>query len=489
MRSIHFVLIWVALLFLSTAFAEGNPLQQGRAQYDQQNFEEALDSLQRAYAEQQTPETARYLGLTYYQVLRYEEARPLLERAAAASPGDAPVLSALIHVALQANDVAAARGYLLKLQRAAPNAAETYGLEGRVELADGREAEAIAAFRRATDQDPTSFASEELLRLYTRRGDSAKARQVAETALAAARPDSFEAERFKATLKNQGKIAKPVSAFLGYRYEIDSNVALEPNTSVIIPGLTDKSDQRHVLTGDLLGQYRITGGWDAFGEVHLSGSWHQQLSQYDSLRQNYLLGLGWSGPTFGLRLPYEYTHITLDGNPYLSEHSLAPGVVFRFDTATLYGFYRYKNLNYTEDVAPSEGRGGHANSLGALLLAPFHQGRGLLRMTLEGGTVDTDGRNWDRDEASLFADLNYGLTSWLSGGIGFEWAKQQYSNVHDTYFVKRDDKATTLFASLSYLIDKSWEVRLQGSWVNGDSNIPVYQYDRAVGSLGVTWKY
>ena len=488
MRYVRSVLTYLALSGAAAAFAAGTLLQQGRDQYDRQNYEEALDPLQRAYAEQKSPEAARYLGLTYYQLLRYAQARPLLQQASAASPNDATVLSALAHVALQTGDIEAARGYLKGLQKISSNAADSYEIEGRIEMASGREAEAIAAFQRAVDLDPTSPAGGDLLRLYAKQGDTAKARQVAEAAVAA-KPDSFQAGQFNAALSDLEATSKPLSVYLGYRYETDSNAVLEPNTPVVIPGVKDKSDQRQVLTGDLLGRYRIGGNWEAFGEAHLYNSWHQELSQYDNFRQNYLLGLGWSGPTYGFRLPYEYTNITLDGGSYLSENRLAPGAFVRLNDATLYGFYRYRDLSYKEDVGPSEERSGNANSLGALLLVPFHNDRGLLRVVAEGGSVATDGRNWDRDEGSIFANLSYGLTSRLSGSVGFQWDKQQYNNVHDIYLVKRDDEATTLFAALTYLITKDWEVRLQGSWVNWDSNIPAYDYDRTVGSLGITWKY
>jgi len=488
MLSVRFLSGLAALCLAPAALAAVSLLEQGRDQYNRQNYEEAAELLQRAYTDKATPEAARYLGLTYYHVLRYEQARPLLQKASAAFPSDAEVISALAYIALHTGDTGAARSYLTGLEKAAPNSADTFEIKGRIELAEDRETEAIAAFQRAADLEPTSPASEELLRLYTNRGETAKAQEVAKAAIAA-RPDSLEAGRFTAALSNLEGASKPVSAFLGYRYETDSNVVLEPNTPAVIPGVKDKSDQRHVLTADLLGRYQISGGWDAFGEAHLYKNWYQTLTRYDTFRQNYVLGLGWSGASYGVRLPYEYSHVTLDGDTYLNENSVAPGVFFRHNDITLYGFYRYADLNYEENVPPQEDRSGDANSLGALLLAPFHNNRGLLRVVFQGGSVDTDGRNWDRDETNLFANLGYGFTSRISGNIGFEWANQKYDNVHDVYLRKRDDEGTTFFASLSYLIDKNWEVRLQGSWVNWDSNIDVYEYDRTVGSLGVSWKY
>jgi len=488
MLSVRFLLGLAPALFASAALAAGSLLDQGRDQYDRQNYEEAAELLQRAYADKATPDGARYLGLTYYHTLRYEQAQPLLQKASAAFPNDAEVLSALADMALHTGDTGAARGYLTGLEKAAPNSADTFEIKGRVELAEGRETEAIAAFQSAANLKPTSPASEELVRLYAKRGDNAKAQAVAKAAIAA-RPDSFETARFAAALGDLESTEKPLAAFLGYRYETDSNVVLEPDTPVLIPGVKDKSDQRHVLTGDLLGHYQLGGGWDAFGEAHLYKNWYQTLSQYDTLRQNYVAGLGWSGAGYGFRLPYEYTHITLDGDSYLNENSVAPGIFYRHNDVTLYGFYRYADLNYKEDVPPAEDRSGDANSVGALMLVPFNNNRGLLRVVIQGGTVDTDGRNWDRDESSVFANLGYGFTSRLSGNVGFEWAKEQYDNVHDVYLRKRDDEGTTFFAALSYLISKNWEVRLQGSWVNWDSNIDVYEYDRAVGSLGINWKY
>ena len=103
--------------------------------------------------------------------------------------------------------------------------------------------------------------------------------------------------------------------------------------------------------------------------------------------------------------------------------------------------------------------------------------------------MDTDGRNWDRDESRIYANLSYDFLSWMSAGVGFEWLSQDYDNLHDFYFVERDDSATRLFGSLSFRPAEQWEIWLIGVRVNRSSNIPIYAYDRNVVSLGANWYY
>jgi tetratricopeptide (TPR) repeat protein len=476
------------LILAMPARSDTDTLEQGRTQYKAENFEEALVLLREAYVKQKGPPVTRLLGLAYYHLLRYEEARPLLEAALHAYPTDSELAYALADVLLELGQPAAALTYVQQLREIAPKAARTHALAGRVYLALGQERKASAALERALELDPATSGTlaADLTRLYAGQGKVEQARQIAQSTIDAA-PDTFETEQLRRTLRELSEVRKPLAIHLGYRFENDSNVVLEPdNTVVVLPRNKGKSDTRNIFFADLLGQYSLGPHWDIFGEAHLYRSIYNQLEAYDQTRQNYVLSLGWSAPTYGFRAPYEFTNVRLNGEPYLTAHTVTPGAYVRLNDITLHGFFRYQHNDFTEDVRLSEDRSGDERGPGALLLWPFHSQRGLLRVLFEAFHVDTRGRNWERDEYNLLAQASYSWSPRFNTNLGFQLTKWDFDNIHDIFLVRRDDEAYELFAGVNYRLYKNWELNLQAAWVNWDSNIDIYKYPRTVVAVGLS---
>lgn len=480
----------LCLVFLCTtsARASGDTLASARDQYAAQNYEEALDLLTRTVPKPRGVPATRLLGLTYYHMLKYQEALPLLQEALPAYPADGELHHALADVLLALGQPQTALGQVEKAQNLAPQSASNYALAGRILLALGREGEARAAWERAIALDPVASAplAMELTRYYARQGKTDLARELAQRTVDAA-PETFEADELRLALQQLQTAPRSLAVHLGYRVEYDSNVVLEPDDTVaVLPGDKGKSDVRNVFFADLLGRYNVAPHWDLFGEAHLYQSVYDKLDDYAQFRQNYVLSLGWSDPGYGFRMPYEFTNVLLDGVNYLTAHTVSPGAYVRLGEVTLHGFFRYEDNDFDEDVRLQESRSGKSTGGGALLLWPFHSGRGSVRLLFDGAHVDAEGVNWERDEYSLLAEAGYRWLPEFNTRLGVQFIRQRYDDVHDVFLVRRRDDGTELFLSADYRFYENWELNFNAAWVDWDSNIDIYQYPRSVVAVGLS---
>jgi hypothetical protein len=349
---------------------------------------------------------------------------------------------------------------------------------------------AVAALEKALDKrDVTVFqaATTELMPLYIAQARPGKAKALAQEAVDLD-PTTFEADFLMTQLRQLDQATQPFKVDFGYRYEHDSNAPLVSDDAVVASG---QSDWRHVLMGDVLLEHNLGNGLQVFGEAHLYQSLYHDLDELNLTQQNYVASLGWSEPRFGLRLPVEYTELRQDGDAQLQQWTVSPGVYYQvWETATLYGFGRFDSNDYNEDIeSPAEDRSGTSRSLGLLFRWGLPATGSRLRVLLEAGRNDADGRNWDGDWLSIYLYGTYRVLEKLRLGLGFDYQDFDYDNVHDVFLVKRDDEVYSVYASLSYLLAKGWELQLQAAYQDGDSNIDVFSFERTVFSMGFGWRY
>jgi hypothetical protein len=486
----------MALLALASLAASAGPSQspaltQARIFLEQGRYDEATTQLSAEYRRAPGPEVLRLLALARYQVGDTEQAAPLLERAVAAYPGDVGLRRAAARVALDLELPGQARPHIDYLLRHAPDA-QAHLLDGDAQAAAGDDSAAMGAYERALRQTGGAMQQRLALRLiplYRAAGRAAEADAVGEAAIAAD-PKSFDGA-FLRLLLDAAPPVEPyeLKAYLHYRLEHDDNVQLLADAPGIGDG-ADKSDTRHVLMADLLGRYGLGGGWDLFGEFHLYSGFHQELDHYDQTALNLVLGPGWSGESFGLRLPLEFTRNNLDGERLSETFSAAPGLWFRWGEGTLLrGFVRYASDDYAEPRRAGEDRDGDRLGGGLVFYHPFDADGSHLRLLAEHYEDDADGSNWDRSVNRFLATADLRIAADFSLGGSYQYEDYDYDNLHDLFLQARQDEVNTFSAWLGWRFHPHWEARLQATYTDWDSNLAAYAYERTVVSAGVSWHY
>ena len=83
------------------------------------------------------------------------------------------------------------------------------------------------------------------------------------------------------------------------------------------------------------------------------------------------------------------------------------------------------------------------------------------------------------------AQVEYSPTPAWTIGAGYGYQEAEFENIHDVFLQQREDETSEAFASLTYRFARRWLIRAQVTFVDQESTLPVYTYDRTVISLGI----
>jgi hypothetical protein len=156
--------------------------------------------------------------------------------------------------------------------------------------------------------------------------------------------------------------------------------------------------------------------------------------------------------------------------------------------ARLSAFYQKKE-HMSPPVNVDEDRDSDNLGAGAAWYRFFSENRGVFtaRYVLTSG--DTDGANWKYIGNTFGADLAYPATERLRLNAGVEANFQNFSETHTVFGVKRKDRTYGLNLIASYALTEDLDLLVQYTYLRGDSNIAVYDYDKYQTSAGVEIRF
>lgn len=508
------------------------PGEQGLSYYLQEDFDEAAPLLAQAYERAPDEGVLKFLlADSYYRLNDYARAEPLLSDFLETYSGDLAVRFLLAEALLGLDRPEAAlaqtQQLLARLARPAPptvvpepsaaepiqeppptldelSAVDLSGrfladldlsrsrallLQGRAWLALGEQQRAIVTLEQALEGAEGGLAQDigvELLPLYIGQDRLVEARTLAERAAGEA-PDSFDANVLGALT---ARLAEPLSVTLGYRLALDGEPGAAPSQEFLPQGRFTDSDLKQQLFADLSGRFPLAADRDLFVEGYAAQSVNHAGSELNHTELGVTVGLGWSRPRYGFRLPLELSHERLAGNRFRSALALQPGGYYRLGAnRVLYGFARLQYGDVDEDVAAVDDRSGYGVALGALLVWRRDDDRAGLRTLIETGADNAAGRNWERDRwrASLSGDLR--LDEHWRLGAGLEYRDFRYDHRHSAAGVRREDSRWTLSLNARRGLGSGWRLELVASHQDANSNLDAYRYDRNLVSLGISREF
>ncbi len=470
-------------------------LQEGIDLYNDESFEEAVEILMKAVEKRPgSVKGAYYTGLTYKEMRNFVQAQVFLERTLQIDPSFADAQMHLGEVFYNLGQYDDALTSLGKAESLGANTAFTAYLKGLVYLKKNKHRAAIGELNKVeTKSRRLEQQTDYYLGLaYYKKGNRSKAKAAFEKAISI-NPESSTGIMAKKSLDRMEtqKSISPYKLSVGYTFQYDDNVLLKPSESIGAVVISEEKDSRSVVTakGEYAprqdGKIRYKIGYSFYQSLH------QDLDAYDLQGHNLTFTPKFSIGENNLSLPLGYDDFSLDGESYLKMTSFKPSLSIPISESrqlSLSAGVVIKDFVQQQPLA-DENRDGENWSAGLSYLLFDKKERSFLSLTYRFDKDDTDGRNWEYSGTrfSLYALKPFG--NGLKINVLADYYVQQYSNLSSTASVKREDNILTLGAGLGYTFTERVNLKLDYTYIDSDSNVYYYIYERNIVSAGIEFTF
>ena len=518
-RFILFVML-NAMLILSAQplmSQDQNPdLQRGIAEFRQENFEEAVDSLSKAVvAEPASSLPSYYLGLTYKGLQNYGEAKKYLNNAMNLSPKIKEIYLELAEVNYQLGDLQDAMDILIKAENENVRPGQTAYMKGLVQLAMNKNLEAVESFKKTREASPelVQAADYQMGLAYLNEGllEEAEARFKDVISKDPNSDMAVFAGNYLDKIPGKKRERIPLRYYLGLHFQYDDNVVLRPDDESAAENISDEEDYREVVTAgvEYFPQTKGPAGIDAHYSLYYSR--HHDLEEYDVHSHSFVLVPNYRiNKDSKVSLALGYGYMWVDDETYLATGSISPTYTLLINKShTLQTYFSYQKKEFlSSPVNSDEDRDADEYSLnfnwvyffaqeeGSLIpfkekfdLSSFSQNKGYFNFHYRISKEDTDGTNWDYVGSKLtlttLVPLHEKTKLLVSGDADY----RNFKNTHTVFNEERRDISYGISTLLFYRFVKNADVQFLYAYRSYDSNLALYDYDRNLFSIGVELRY
>ncbi len=521
-KSVAFCFCLSLLLFLPPAFAEVKAtLAEGIGQYQQENYEEAIEILTEVRRQQPaSTEAAFFLGMAYKQVLDYPNAAVHFQDAVTLTPPIKEALIEYIDILYQLDRLPEAKKWLATAEEVGVSPPRTAFLKGLVYAKENNFPAAIAAFEKAEQLDPAltqvcSFQISMAL-IKDRKLDKARTRLQAVIVHDPLSDLASFARQYLTMADERLYLEKPLHLTLSVISGYDSNIVLKPLDSAVAGGITD--EQGLVLTSSARLDYtpRLNGPWLFNAQYNAASTVNSvHTHSHDSFANSIAVSPGYNFGNMALNLNASYTNVLLRTDPdlapspdstpgykpYLDYTSIGPALrLFLNQTNILEVFFGYDTKKYSnqkitspDSIRDSTGMRDYVSWIWLFREDAF------LNLRYDFANERADGSQWTNSSHRLTANLSLGILSveqakrfgplnlQLTGSAFF----QKYLNEYDygTFKETRRDEAYTGSIGLAWKFWKYATLIGQYTRTQNNSNVAIYEYKRDQYSAGFEFRY
>lgn len=492
---------FIRVFLVSSLIITGVPLQaqqtsptleRGIGLYKHENFDEALPVLKKARSEEpRSSLAAYYLGLTYKQLQKYDEAIASFKDAITYSPKISGALIELIDCYYRLEDLDNAKTLIAEAEKENVRPGQTAYFKGLILAKTGDTDAAIASFNRAMELDNATAqaCTYQIGLLNIKKGNFEAARQAFQDVrnIVPTSDLAYFAQQYLDTLGKRGQPKSPFRFTLASSWQYDDNVVLKPDDSTLASNITNESDSRQVYYAQAEYNRQINKRLALKAQYLLYYGKQNDLGFYDTMSHTATIQPGISFKNGFLSFPTGYSYTFVDERSYLS----APftGAIYNFMTSKntmAQIFTKYQNKNYYwAPSTPQEDRDSNTGELGAGYYVFYAQNKGFVNLRYGLNKEWTQGDNWEyagfRPGLTALVPITKNLNLTLAG----DFYIQNFSDTHSLYNVHRRDKTSTYSSLLSYKLSKNWDLQLQYTHIKDNSNIPIYKYTRNIYSAGL----
>lgn len=438
--------------------ADNTSLSQGINDYNNENYEEAIENLLKAVKQIPTSaEAAYYTGLTFKELIDYNSAKTYLEKAISLNPELKEAYVPLAEVLYGLGEKKKAEKHLKTAKSKGIKSADSSYLMGLILMEQGKPKEAAAEFKEATEREPRSEAG------------------------------ILSAE----ALNSMGVRESRLLLSAGYSFQYDDNVILKPSKESSIGAISDEDDTRHVFTAG--GDYSISrGDLGLRAGYSFYQSLHQDLDYMDVQAHSLLIMPSYVINRGKIYLQGAYDYYLIDNEKYLKAITLKPS--WSFSTEAGNGINLFAGIISKDflqrPLSKEEERDGTNINAGIAVLFPFNADRSYVRADYTYDTEDTDGDNWDYSGHKGGLLLSQPLAPATDFTLSASYYLQSYKNRHSdpSFNKKREDKISAIEASLTYTY-KGVDFNVHYSYTDSNSNMAVYDYSRNIAGIGANYTF
>ncbi len=502
--------IFLFFLFASVlppAAAQDPPtLQDGIAQYKEENYEEAIAILKKVReAEPTSSSAAFFLGLAYKQTLDYPNAMIHLEDAVTLHPKIKEALVELIDVALLLDKREAAKKWIQVAEEAQIFPARVAFLKGLLLKKEKKNHAAIESFKRAMQLDESLRQSAEfqIALCHLEEQELKEAQQQFQAAVLHGPKSDLAAfaRRYEDLVEKRMFLERPfrftVSAFGLY----DTNVILAPDGGPAAVGEITDDDAAGVASNIRVDWVpKLEGPWLFNAQYYLRWNYYDKFRRTHNILSSGLYvtpGYNFGNQALNLVGSYDFTFVGTEMHRYNSIGNVGP--LYRrilHPRHSLEAFVGYnKQKYYQEPVSPQEDRNGSGMRTYLSWFYSLKNG-GLFNLRWDYEDNDTRGTNWTNKSNQVSANFSYPLRNNLNLQLNGLVLWQDYDNVHTATLIPgfgppraRDDTFYQGSIALSWEFYKNLNLIAQFITMRSDSNIVFFDYDRQIGLLGLEYRF
>jgi tetratricopeptide (TPR) repeat protein len=509
----------------ATAPPEDSLLKTGIHQYQEENFEEAIEILKQAREnEPDSSAAAFFLGMAYKQTMDFNNAAVHLEAAVTLLPHIREALMQLIDALYQIEKFSEAKKWIAVAEQQNISLPSVTYLKGLILAKENRNLEAIEAFEKAKNLDAeiSQSADFQIALCYVRDRQLEKARERLQVTVQHDPSSDLAsyARQYQDLVEKGLYLERPLRLTIGLTGGYDSNVLAKPVDAAVAGDITDEGAA--VLNSSVRVDYipKLTGPWLFNASYTFSSKLHSRHStSHDNMANTISVSPGYNFGRSALNLLASYTNALIRTDPDLFPSGDSPGYkrymdywtvgpAFRFMATQnhifeIFGGYDIKRY-YNQKPTSEENNRDSNGFRGYLSWMWFFTEGAFVNLRYDYGKENTDGAWAENDTHRFTVNTIIALLSeasverfgqvslQLSAGATLQDYKNEQPYVDTDWWIKwavRRDRTYTGSLGLTWEIHRHVSLLAQYTYTQNDSNIPANEYKRNLYLAGVELRF
>jgi len=370
-------------------------------------------------------------------------------------------------------------------------------LKGLILLKERKEKEALKAFKKAKELDPSLSQSSDIqiARIYARQKRFSEAKESLKAVITVdptSETASF-AKEYEDALARTVQKYKPWTFTAGVAYQYDDNSLLKPSKGIPGVNISGEKDSSVATTLRFVYTPLLKEPWVFFGQYYSYTNTYFDNHRINLINQSISLTPGYNFNRGVLTLPVSFSYLWLREKEYMHVTQTRPTVHYMISPDHIVqlstGYTRREMLRSPPNHDRKEDRDGNIWSISTGYLHPFQGGKGILNFHYEFSGDNTEGRNWENWGNRFTLGLIFPIIEKVSLLASGDILLQDYQHTHTFYGMERSDRIYYGSTGVRWEILKGLKLNLQYSYTRADSNIDVYEYRRNLVLLGVEYTF